>query len=278
MEYYEVDIKYKDTNLTDAISALVFETGADSVWEKTPEHLVAYFKLENNDVQTIQEDVQKVLQGIAIDSIEHAHMPARNWNESWEKNFEAVEISDFCYVYADFHTKKTGFEQYIKIAPKMAFGTAHHETTYMMMQQMREIHFDSCDVLDFGCGSGILAVLAKKLQAKSVLAVDVEAPAVENALEHASINKVQYDVELGDIHTVPDQKYQIILANVNQNVLIADAKELIDRLDKNATLLLSGILIKDKQRILDAYSSLKLEDIIERGKWLCFRMKNNTET
>lgn len=153
-------------------------------------------------------------------SYEVENLPEENWNIQWESNFSPIKINDFCYVRADFHPPVLGFKHELVITPRMAFGTGHHETTFMMMEAMESIHFKDKQVFDFGCGTGILAILASKLGARKVIALDIEEPAVENSIENAKLNGVGAQMEVfgGDLNAVSLADQDIILANINRNV------------------------------------------------------------
>ena len=168
----------------------------------------------------------------------------QNWNEQWEKNFSPVTVDDFCCIRADFHPPQPAVEHDLIINPKMAFGTGHHETTYMMIQSMRRMDFTNSDVLDFGTGTGILAILASRMGARSVFALDNDVNAVENTVENLKVNHIDgVDAQLGDLEDAPPGKtYDVILANINFNVLKSSANLLFSRLKTSGTLLVSGVL------------------------------------
>lgn len=153
----------------------------------------------------------------------------------------------------------------------MAFGTGHHETTYMMLEWLRELQPAGKRVLDFGCGTGILAIMAAKLGASSISAVDIEPPAIENAREHAVLNQTeQITWLLGGLEAAPAGPYELILANINRNVLLDSAPQLADMLSADGSLLLSGILKEDEAQITEAYQmqNLRPAGIRKKGNWL----------
>lgn len=200
----------------------------------------------------------------------------QNWNEEWEKNFSPVDIGNFCTIRADFHEKPKGFEYTLLLQPKMAFGTGHHETTYMMINRMASLEIKGKTVLDYGCGTGILAVLAKMIGSEFTLAIDIEEESYTNTLENASKNKVSIDKVLcGTIEHVPPFEYDLVLANINRNVLINTADETISFVKQGGDLLMSGILTEDLDKIKTTYLSkgLKLIDSQQRGNWMCLQWR-----
>jgi ribosomal protein L11 methyltransferase len=198
-----------------------------------------------------------------------------NWNEVWESNFQPVIVDDIVAIRADFHEpiRSTQFE--IVITPKMSFGTGHHATTYMMMQQMRDINFIDKSVFDFGTGTGVLAILAEKLGATEILGTDNDEWSINNATENVQRNDcTKIELELSEL--VPKKQFDIILANINKNVILANLQLLNQQLKQDGVLLLSGLLIEDKKDILSATDKIGLKFInsLERNNWLSIRLSN----
>ncbi len=195
-----------------------------------------------------------------------------NWNAQWEAEFKPVEIGDFCRIYADFHKKKEGFVHQILINPKMAFGTGHHETTHMMIRAMEHIPMTG-KIWDFGTGTGILAILARKMGAKSgLIANDIEAPAIENARENMVMNQVNgIDFRLGGIDIVSETGFDLVLANINRNVILESLPALVDRLAPNGKVLFSGIMKQDYQKVADECrrNGLVEQMFLELNNWVC---------
>lgn len=175
---------------------------------------------------------------------------AKNWNAIWESNFQPVMIDDFVCIRADFHSPAKGVEHEIVITPKMSFGTGHHATTFMMVQQMKEINFNGKTVFDFGTGTGVLAILAEKLKAKEIVAVDNDEWSIANATENIEKNSgTVIRLEKADTITIIRQ-FDIILANINRNVIIKNFPVMANRLAKDGVLLISGLLKEDENAIL----------------------------
>ncbi|MEP7317942.1 MAG: 50S ribosomal protein L11 methyltransferase [Panacibacter sp.] len=200
----------------------------------------------------------------------------KNWNEEWEKNFEPVTVDDFVTVRAEFHEPAKNVEHEIIITPKMSFGTGHHATTYLMLQQMRQINFENKSVFDFGTGTGILSVLAEKLGAKTVFAVDNDDWSISNAAENIAGNNCR-DIQLQLCDSpVFEQQFDVILANINKNVILQFLATLIQGLAINGHLLVSGLLAEDENDILLAASGLglKYSGTVVRDKWICIHFCN----
>lgn len=231
-------------------------------FEQTDEKLDAYFSEED----FAKDDVLKILEGyfFSLDEV-----GAKNWNEEWEKNFQPVVVDDFVAVRADFHQPLNGVEYEIVITPKMSFGTGHHATTHMMMQQMREIDFSNKNIFDFGTGTGILSILAEKLGAAKITAIDVDDWSIENAKENFARNNCS-KIVVNLTSQIPAEKFDVVLANINRNVILDYMLQLGNVLGKGATLLFSGLLITDGPDIKLAAEKegLSLQTQTERQGWL----------
>lgn len=197
-----------------------------------------------------------------------------NWNAVWESNFQPVLVDDFVCIRADFHTQMDGFEHEIVITPKMSFGTGHHATTFMMLQQMKKIDFANKTVFDFGTGTGVLAILAEQLGASKIIACDNDDWSIENTIENLQRNHCSM-VEIQKANTAQlDQQVDIILANINKNVILENLPLLSSRLHKNGILLLSGLLNEDEADILKE-SEAHLLHLIEKQSfkgWIALKM------
>ena len=171
----------------------------------------------------------------------------QNWNEVWESNFQPVVIDDFCAVRAIFHAPIQGVKHELIIQPEMAFGTGHHATTMMMIRGMATLDIVDKRVLDFGAGTAILAMLADRLGALQVDAVEIEAPACESAQRNLIRNQVEKIVTIipGDITVIPATHYDLILANINRNVLLEALPTLNSKLNPGGILGISGFLFED---------------------------------
>ena len=167
----------------------------------------------------------------------------RNWNEAWESNFQPIEVGGVCRVRATFHPSSAGYDYEIVIDPKMAFGTGHHQTTTMMMEYILEEDMEGKTVLDMGCGTGILAILAVKKGADRVVAIDYDPVCYESTQENTLLNKVEKKVEAlcGSVEAIPTrERFDIILANINRNILMEQLPDYAAVLKPGGVVLISG--------------------------------------
>ena len=198
----------------------------------------------------------------------------QNWNAIWESGFDPVVVDDFVAVRADFHEPVKNVDYEIVITPKMSFGTGHHATTFLMIQQMRNIVFRGKSVFDFGTGTGILAILAKKLGAAKVIATDIDNWSIENAAENFARNDVSEIELIQSDSPVHGTGHDIILANINKNILLETIPQLAVLLKAGGCLLLSGLLEADEFEIvgLCTKNSMKSADKSSRSGWIALRM------
>jgi len=204
-------------------------------------------------------------------------LPAQNWNEIWESNFQPVIVEDFCAVRADFHAPIAGVQHELVINPKMAFGTGHHETTWMCLRALRDLPCQGTHLLDYGCGTGVLAILAARLGAAAVEAVDIEEESYRNTLENSAVNGVADRIiaRCGTLEAVQGTAFHGILANINRNVILDSLPRLAELLRPGGWLLVSGILLEDEAVVTTAAAAqgLVLQKRAERGKWLCLEFR-----
>jgi ribosomal protein L11 methyltransferase len=244
MNYIELQVQISP-DYTDILMAELAELGFESFVE-TDEGLDAYIIESDFEEQAIKELVAKYEPQTAI-VYELSSLEKRNWNAEWERDYEPIEVADQVRVRASFHQPEARFRYDIVINPKMSFGTGHHETTAMMMEQQLGFDFTGKTVLDVGSGTGILAILAAKMGAVSVVAFDIEEWAVENARENAELNDCpQVTVFQGTIADVdPTERYDIVLANINRNVLLAEIPIYTNLMPETGKLVVSGFYEHD---------------------------------
>lgn len=255
---------------TSGYLAVVFDTAAYD-----PEILMAFlsewpFEAFHEEADQVTGYIPKVsftpaleeflgtLPGHRVSSFRVDVIPEVNWNARWEASFTPVSVGSEFYIRAAFHDPPTAaqYRHEILIAPRMAFGTGHHATTYMMLEALAAIPVAHLDVGDIGCGTGILSVAAAKLGARSVFGNDIQPEAIENCDEHIRLNHVEdaCSFALGGIGEISNKAFDIILANVNTWVITDSAQNLVASLKPKGWLLLSGILARDKDAVVNLFS------------------------
>jgi len=259
--YIELHIRSVTHASRDIIMAKLAEAGYDGFLEED-EVLRAYINKLQFEPAHIDELRKEFSFSFIINEIRE-----ENWNAIWESSFEPVLVDKFVAIRAEFHDVVENVEHEIVITPKMSFGTGHHATTFLMIREMADHNWQSKTVLDFGTGTGVLAILADKLGATDVLAIDNDPWCIENGRE----NMVRNQVKNMRIHLAgeipPRSTYDIILANINKHILLANATNLMESLNKDGILIMSGLLSEDLADIKLAYKNL--------GEPLRTREKNN---
>lgn len=212
-----------------------------------------YSKVNVDSVLLEMED------GYAIDYTKEEVTP-KNWNLEWESNFHPIFIGDTCYVRATFHPERPEYPYEIIIDPKMAFGTGHHQTTAMMLTYILEKEMEGKRVLDMGCGTGILAILAAKRKAKEIIAIDIAEESVKSVEENKTLNNVDnIHTFMGSTEKIGDRKFDVLLANINRNILLDHLVIYEDCLEAGGEMFLSGF-----------YEREDLDIIIEKAEKLNF--------
>ena len=265
MNYISFDFETTDTNQSEQLVALLSEQGFEG-FEETGNNLKAFIP-EESFSETAFNTVNNIFPSLifAKSIIENI-----NWNQQWEESFEPVVVNDFIAIRAGFHQSIPNVQHEIIITPKMSFGTGHHSTTYLMVQQMQNHDFIDKSVLDFGTGTGILAILAEKLGAAKVLAIDNDEWSITNATENIlqnSCNKIIIEQH----NAIPIvEKYDIILANINLNVITANLLSIASVCKEGGNLLLSGFLKYDEVIMLDSIKRVDFQYIttVESGEWI----------
>lgn len=267
---------FKVQPLQPAVEILIAELGYAGFesFVETDEGVTAYIqKDEWHDA--ILEDIQ-ILNSEEFDiSYTFEEIEQTNWNEEWEKNFNPIIVDNKCSVRAPFHEKPD--TQYdIIIEPKMSFGTGHHETTHMMIQHILNNDFIDKSVLDMGCGTGVLAILAEMKGAQPIDAIDYDNWCYLNSLENVERNNSKHITVLeGDASILPGRHYDVVIANINRNILLNDMKIYSETLNANGTLFLSGFY-KDDIPIIEEECNiygLKLVETLERNNWVALKFE-----
>lgn len=225
-----------------------------------------------------ESELKEVLQNInPAYTYSFAEMPNINWNEEWEKNFEPLVIADQCYVRASFHPERPEFKYEVVINPKMSFGTGHHATTSLMLEYELETDLTDKTMIDAGCGTGILSILAQKKGAKKIYAFDIEDWAFENLIENCNLNGCdRIETGQGTITEIisADIQVDILLANINKNVLLAEMDEYNKRLLPGGLLFLSGFYEEDINDILTRAegAGFKKESFKVKDRWVSMKL------
>jgi len=270
MDYYKITIEitpFEDW-LRDVLVAQLGEIGFDSFVE-TDSGTEAFIQVNS----FIETDFEFVLDSFRDDfsfSTKKELIKSQNWNEEWEKNyFKPLVINNECVIRAPFHTDFPKAKYEIIIEPNMAFGTGNHETTSMMVETILESNLEQKKVLDMGCGTGILGILASMKGAKNVTAIDIDEWSFNGSNENAALNNIgNMTVKQGDAEFLGDETYDIILANIHKNVLLNDMAAYTKVLNPGGLLVMSGFYTEDIPDIKSKAESLGLKD---NG----FKIKNN---
>lgn len=274
MEYTELkcSLPAEKVAFAELIMARLGEAGFES-FSETEEGLLAYIPSAQFDPAMLNNPLLWP-EGVEVE-YSWTVIPEENWNAVWESNFEPVTLAGRCYIRAPFHPAMPAMEYEIVIEPKMSFGTAHHETTALMIEYLIDLPVKGLSVLDMGCGTGVLAILAAMRGAAKITAIDNDEWAYRNSLENAEKNKTTgIDVYIGDATLLKEMKFDFIIANINRNILLNDMEAYGQSLNKGGTLLMSGFYTQDMVAIKAFAESLglKYQGHRERNNWVaaCF--------
>ena len=270
MKYFEVTFTTTPCNETvnDVVSALSGEIGFESFveWENG---VKAYVQQALFDEEALKEMVEYFPLPETQITYEVTEAEDKDWNEEWEKNFfQPIVIGDRCCIHSTFHkdTPKTEYE--ILINPQMAFGTGHHETTSSIICELLDADLKDKSVLDMGCGTSILAILASMRGANPVTAIDIDDWCVNNSRDNIELNNIHnIKVELGDAALLEGREaFDVIIANINRNILLADMDRYAACMHKGSELFMSGFYVQDIPAIREKAESLKMEFVHHREK------------
>ncbi|MEP1096837.1 MAG: 50S ribosomal protein L11 methyltransferase [Cyclobacteriaceae bacterium] len=260
MNFVTISVKC-DADFSDVIIAELFEIGFDSFQEFDDG-----FEGSCEEAVFKEIEVKEILKRYPSATFSIKEQERVNWNEEWEKNYDPIIVDNRCQVRATFHKANPAFEYDILVNPKMSFGTGHHATTYQMLAYQMDLDHQNKKVLDVGCGTGILAIMAAKRGASQLVATDIDDWCIENSAENFSLNEID-DIQLvkGEIGLVKKTDFDIIIANINKNVLMDQIREYSSRLAANGFLLLSGFYKED------------VDDLLEEAKMHGLVKQNETE-
>lgn len=261
MRYVQCTFQIKDAGLREVFIALLSEEGYD-IFEETDDTLLACIDEEQFTATVAKDIAGQYKVEYRTDTIEQ-----QNWNATWEQSFEPVRVDDFCLIRADFHKPADGVAHEIIVTPKMSFGTGHHATTQLMIEQMRDMEVAGKVVLDFGSGTGVLAILAGMLGGSSITTIDNDEWAYENAIENTERNNATgIKVLQGSLEVVANEQYDIILANINRHILLQYMSAMYNQLNDDGRLLISGILIEDEPVLEQAAEAAGFKLLVKKSK------------
>lgn len=282
MKYIEYTFTTQPSNgiVHDVLSGVLAEIGFDSFVqsEDGSEPLKAYIKKDADSIEAVQQVIAEFPLPDTEISFTHVEAEDRDWNEVWEQNyFQPLVIGDRCVIASTFHKDVPDAEYHITIDPRMAFGTGHHATTSQMIGQILDNNMEGLNVLDMGCGTGILAILARMRGANHCVAIDNDEWCVSNTLENISLNDVNnIDVVEGDASAL--EKYghfHVVIANINRNILLADMHHYVDHMTSGSLLFMSGFYTEDVPAIRQEAERLGLVFIEcrDQDNWACVKFE-----
>ena len=263
--------------VNDVLSAVLADAGFESFVEQ-PDGLLAYIQQSLYDEASVEAAISEF--PIPDTAIEYSFVEAedKDWNEEWEKNFfQPIVIGNRCVIHSTFHHDVPEAEYDIAINPQMAFGTGHHETTSLVIGEILDSNMNGKKVLDMGCGTSILAILARMKGAASCTAIDIDDWCVRNSIENIELNGVdEIEVCLGDASILADKgPFDMVIANINRNILLADMQHYVARMNEGATLLMSGFYVDDIPLIKAEAERLGLtfNGYKEKNRWVVTSFK-----
>lgn len=269
MNYYACSFSNPENEiLKDMFMELLGTIGFDSFMD-TDDGFEAYCK-EQDYKETELDEILQMEQFANVSLLKKELIPDQDWNATWEASYEPVVINELCRIRAPFHQVEGSYKYDLIIEPKMSFGTAHHETTSQIIELMLQSDFTGLDVLDMGSGTGVLAILAKKLGSATTVAIDNDEWAYRNALDNIRLNdENEIVVELGDAGSLNNRQFDLILANINRNILLRDMKEYVKCLLDGGKIFFSGFYEEDLKLIAKEAESLGLKYIshVTKNNW-----------
>lgn len=272
MDYIEINfiIEPFEEYISDVLASQLGELGFDS-FVPSEEGLAAYIPVKSFD----ESNLKNLLADFPIEaSIDYkvTQIESKNWNEEWEKNyFQPIIIGNDCVIHSSFHKNVPKATYDIVIDPKMAFGTGHHETTSLVIAELLLMDLEGKTLLDMGCGTAVLAILAAMRGAKDIVAIDIDTWCTENSIENIAVNNITgIDVRLGGAELLEGLHFDIILANINRNILLADMEQYAACLTSGGELYMSGFYVEDIP-LIEAEANrngLKLMYYKEKNNWV----------
>lgn len=275
MDYLELNVKINPRQpYTDLLISELADLGFESFVE-TENGFLAYIPGKEFS-ESLLSPIENLEKNTADISWTQKLIPSQNWNAEWESSYQPIRIGNELIIRAPFHPAQNDVKIDLEIQPQQSFGTGHHPTTRLMAQKLLTMHLAERYILDMGCGTGVLAILADKLGATPVLGIDIETNAVINARENAERNNaVHVTIEEGTENKIGDRKFDVILANINKNVLLGALPVYGKALHKNGELLLSGFFMTDVEELKAAgeKAGLEFESKQNEGEWAMIRFR-----
>jgi ribosomal protein L11 methyltransferase len=255
-----------DLEFTEILMAEIAEAGFDTFME-TEKGFEAYVEEKNFNADLI-DSIKEKYKAVNPLLFFYDQVKKQNWNEEWEKNLQPIIVDDRCLVRAEFHKIEKQYPYEIIITPKMSFGTGHHQTTYLMIKSQLDIDHTNKRVMDAGCGTAILSIMASKLKAKEVEAFDIDEWSVINGTENIQNNHCQnIHIHQGKIDDMKfDCKFDLILANINKNILLSEMKSYANYLDAGGQLLISGFYTHDIGDLLNEANKHQLTEVSRKDR------------
>ena len=266
MEYIEVDIELEKSEVfSDIVVARLNEIEFETYLENN-NGVKCYIQAKLFDKMKLDIELDKIKQFTKL-NYNINHVAQKNWNEEWEKNFKPVQINSHCLIRSEFHNNSGNFKDEIIITPKMSFGTGHHETTFLMINELYNLDLNDKSILDMGSGTGVLSIVASKNGAKQVVGIDIDEWAFQNSIDNAKLNNTENISFLhGDIKLIENQDFDIILANINRNIIEKDIEGYYNLLSDKGDLLISGFLEEDVDFIINLSINNRFNVINKKNK------------
>ena len=265
MNYLQIEFETLKEGEAEILIALLADAGFES-FEETENSLQAFIKEEGFEKDSLEEILKVIPVNYTITVV-----PQQNWNAQWERSFEPIVVNDFVAIRASFHEPIKNVKHEIIITPKMSFGTGHHATTYMMIEQMERLDFTGKTIVDFGTGTAVLAILAEKMGAISIDAIDYDEWSIENSIENAAANDCS-NINLIQAETITTSAtYDIILANINLNVILDNLASIKTVSKKGTLILLSGFIKADEPIMVNALAEKGILTLktVQKREWIC---------
>ena len=269
MQFTQVEIK-ADQDFTEILIAELSDLNYESFWEDE-EYFVAYIEKDKFDESVLKNLQEKYWEAHITYSF--SGLESKNWNEEWEKNFQPITVAGKCNIRATFHEPLPNMQLEIVIDPKMSFGTGHHATTSMMIEHLLDIDLSGKNVMDLGCGSGILSIAAAKLGAAHIFAFDIDEWSVENTNENILLNHINaFEVAKGTIADFDNlnPRFDLVMANITRNVLLQEIPAYVAKLKPTGHLAISGFYETDITQLEGAANAVgltKLSQLVKEGGW-----------